>query len=183
MKTLTIIGAATTLAILAFAATAKIATYHTAPVFLIPLTWLPVFLRRKLNLHPVDYALFCLAILAHMSGARGYYQKSPLPFSFDIAVHFYFALAATFLLHRAIAFHFPLKRWQINVTVFLFMMGLAAMHEIYEYGSYLVLGEETGMLKPHTSYVFDTARDLTNNFLGTLLALIVISVARLIRDR
>src|SRR3954447_15564342 len=98
MKSLILIGTVTTIAILAFAITAKIATYHTAPVFLIPLTWLPFLLRRKLNLHPVHYALFCLAVLFHTSGARGYYQHSPFPFSFDIAVHFYFAFAVVFIL-------------------------------------------------------------------------------------
>jgi uncharacterized membrane protein YjdF len=40
-----------------------------------------------------------------------------------------------------------------------------------EYGSYLLLGEERGMLKPSTSYAFDTQRDLVNNLLGTLTAL------------
>jgi uncharacterized membrane protein YjdF len=55
---------------------------------------------------------------------------------------------------------------------FFVMMGLAAMHEIMEYMSYLILGEAKGMLKPSTSYFFDTQRDLTNNLLGTLTSLL-----------
>ena len=37
--------------------------------------------------------------------------------------------------------------------------------------------EERGMLKPNSSYVFDTARDLTNNFLGALTAVLIAGVA------
>jgi hypothetical protein len=47
-----------------------------------------------------------------------------------------------------------------------------------EYVTYLLLGEERGMLKPHTSYFFDTQRDLLNNLLGTLTALMVITIAQ-----
>jgi hypothetical protein len=42
-----------------------------------------------------------------------------------------------------------------------------------EYCSYLLLGEERGMLKPSTSYFFDTQRDLTNNLLGTITGLLI----------
>jgi hypothetical protein len=64
------------------------------------------------------------------------------------------------------------------VTTLLFLMGFGAIHEIMEYMTYLVLGEAKGMLKPQTSYVFDTARDLTNNFLGTLTALLTMWLVR-----
>ena len=178
MKPLVITGIATSALIVALAVFAKIPTYHLAPISLIPLTWLPVWLRRKLDLQPMHYLLFCVAILLHMSGALGFYQHSPFPISFDIVVHFYFAFAVAFLLHHAIAVNFPLKPWQVNVTTLLFMMGFGALHEIMEFCSYLLLGEEKGMLKPRTSYQFDTARDLTNNLLGTLLALIIIAIVR-----
>jgi uncharacterized membrane protein YjdF len=183
MKAIGIIGTTTSLAIIAFAIVATVPTYRFAPTFLIPLTWLPVIFGRRLNLHPLYYAMYCVGILLHTSGAMGYYQRSPLPFSFDIAVHFYFAFAATFLLHRAIASNFVLKRWQVSVSVLMFMMGFAALHEIMEYGSYLLLGEEKGMLKPKTSYSLDTARDLTNNLFGTLLALAIINVAAVVAAR
>ena len=41
-----------------------------------------------------------------------------------------------------------LGKWQVRATVLLFMMGFGALHEIMEYMSYLMLGEERGMLKP-----------------------------------
>jgi uncharacterized membrane protein YjdF len=64
-----------------------------------------------------------------------------------------------------------MKPWQLNVVTFMFIMGLASLHEIMEYASYLLLGEEKGMLKPSTSYFFDTQRDLLSNLLGALTAL------------
>ncbi|MEA2734492.1 MAG: hypothetical protein QOE14_943, partial [Humisphaera sp.] len=49
--------------------------------------------------------------------------------------------------------------------------------------SYLLLGEERGMLKPSTSYKFDTARDLTNNLLGTLTGLALVGLVKFFRGR
>jgi uncharacterized membrane protein YjdF len=64
----------------------------------------------------------------------------------------------------------------------LLVMGAGAIHEIVEYASYLALGEEKGMLKPSTSYFFDTQRDLLNNLLGALTAVIAGTAARMIRN-
>ena len=65
----------------------------------------------------------------------------------------------------------------------MFMMGFGALHEIMEYGTYLLLGEERGMLKPSTSYPFDTQRDLVNNLLGSLTALTVAAIVHAARRR
>jgi uncharacterized membrane protein YjdF len=177
--TLRTIGIVASVVFLVISATAKIATYRVNPVFLIPLTWLPYLVRRRLFLTPLHYVLFAVAILIHDLGAYGFYQRSPLPFSYDILVHFYFAVAVTLMLHRALAMNFPmLKFWQVNVTALLFMMGFGALHEIMEYTSYLVLGEEKGMLKPSTSYFFDTQRDLTNNLLGAIVGLVIAWMVR-----
>ena len=173
------IGGVTSVAIIVIAATAQVATYRVSPLFLIPLFWAPYLLRRKLFLHPLHYALLAAAVLLHDLGAYGFYQRSPLPFSWDILVHFYFAIPLTLILHQAIAGNFPqLRFWQSAVTSLLFMLGLGALHEIMEYGSYLLLGEEHGMLKPKTSYFLDTQRDLTNNLLGALLTLILLAATR-----
>jgi uncharacterized membrane protein YjdF len=152
---------------------ARVPTYHVSPVFLVPLLWLGYFLRERLAITPLTYATFFVAILFHDLGAYGFYQNSPLPFSYDILVHFFFAIPAVLIFRGALAHHFPmLKPWQLNVAALLFVMGIGALHEIMEYMSYLVLGEAKGMLKPTTSYFFDTQRDLTNNLLGCLTALI-----------
>ncbi|CAN5528440.1 hypothetical protein BH09PLA1_BH09PLA1_27880 [soil metagenome] len=163
--------------IITFAVLAKVSTYHLSPIFLVPLLWLGYLLRGRLAITTLTYALFLIAILLHDLGAFGFYQNSPLPFSWDILVHFFFAIPGALILHGALAHHFPqLRPWQTNVTTLLFIMGVGALHEIMEYMSYLTLGEARGMLKPTTSYFFDTQRDLTNNLLGCLTALILRSL-------
>jgi uncharacterized membrane protein YjdF len=166
--------------VLLISLTAKVPTYHINFLFLIPLACAPYLLRERLHLHlhPLHYALFIIAILLHDVGAYGLYQRSPLPFSWDILVHYFFAIPVTLIMYRALAGNFPqLRRWQVAVTSLLFMMGMGALHEIMEFMSYLLLGEEKGMLKPKTSYFFDTQRDLTNNLLGTLTALLLLGLA------
>jgi len=166
-------------------ATARVPTYRINPIFLIPLAWTPYWLRRRLHLHALHYALLIVAMLLHDVGAYGFYQKSPLPFSWDILVHYYFAIPVTLIMHRAIAMNYAsvLRPWQAAVVALAFMMAFGAIHEIMEFMTYLVLGEERGMLKPSTSYFFDTQRDLTNNLLGTLTALALAAVAGSMRRR
>ena len=170
---------------LVISATARVPTYRINPIFLIPLVCTPYWLRRRLHLHAAHYAMLIAAFLLHDVGAYGFYQHSPLPFSWDILVHYYFAIPVTLILQRAIAMNYAsvLKPWQAMVVALFFMMGFGALHEIMEYMTYLLLGEERGMLKPSTSYFFDTQRDLTNNLLGTLTALAIASAARLLRRR
>jgi uncharacterized membrane protein YjdF len=178
-RTLRLIAIVACVVFVIISATARVATYRVNPIFLIPLMWLPHLIRRRVFLHPVHYAMFAVAILLHDLGAYGFYQYSPLPFSWDILVHFYFGVVVTLMMHRAIALSYAgiLRPWQASVTTLLFMMGIGALHEIMEYMSYLLLGEEKGMLKPHTSYFFDTQRDLTNNLLGAIVALVIAAVA------
>ena len=183
-STLRFIAIAACVVFLIISATAKVPTYRVNPVFLLPLMWLPYWLRHRLFLTPAHYILFAIAILIHDLGAYGFYQRSPLPFSYDILVHYYFAVAVTIILHRALAMNFPMLRpWQVNVTALLFMMGFGALHEIMEYMSYLLLGEQKGMLKPSTSYFFDTQRDLTNNLLGAMTALAIVLVFSRLQGR
>ena len=168
-------------AVVVIAFLAKVPTYRVAPAFLLPILWAPVLLRRRLHLHPFHYALLAIAVLLHCMGAFGYYQRQVLGRSFDIYVHFYFAFAGTFLVERFVSRTVPVGTWVTRAMTLLFMMGFGAIHELGEYVSYLVLGEERGMLKPSTSYFFDTQRDLLNNLLGTLTALLLIGLARVMR--
>ena len=177
------IGAIASIALIVIAVLAKIPTYHAAPLFLVPVVWIIFALRRRLKIAPIHYALLCSGILLHMVGAFGWYQQSPLPFSFDIAVHYWFAVVITLAMYRVLQENFPLRTWHLNVISLMFMMGLGAIHEIMEYCSYLLLGEEKGMLKPKTMYFFDTQRDLTNNLLGALTALAIIAIARAMRPK
>jgi uncharacterized membrane protein YjdF len=179
------LACAASLIFLVISATARVPTYRINPIFLIPLAWSPYWLRRRLHLYWAHYALLIVAFLLHDVGAYGFYQHSPLPFSWDILVHYYFAIPVTLIMHRAIAVGYAtvLRPWQAMLVALLFMMGMGAIHEIMEYMTYLVLGEERGMLKPSTSYFFDTQRDLTNNLLGTLTALMLATIARSLSRR
>ncbi len=167
------------------AATAQVPTYRVNPIFFIPAAWAPYWLRRRLHLHALHYALLIVAILLHDLGAYGWYQRSPLPLSWDILVHYYFAIPITLILHRALAMNYAsvLRPWQAAVVALMFMMGTGALHEIMEFLTYLVLGEERGMLKPSTSYFLDTQRDLTNNLLGTLTALLLAGIGAMVSRR
>ncbi len=172
-----IVGIVASVLILIIAATARMPTYRVAPLFLIPILWLPCVFRRALGLTPALFALFASAMVFHDLGAYGYYQVNPwfLPWRpFDNYVHFWFGVVGTLILRRALEHHFGafVKPWQLNVTTLLFVMGMGALHEIMEYMSYLILGEGKSMLRPSVMYFFDTQRDLTNNLLGATTALV-----------
>jgi uncharacterized membrane protein YjdF len=171
-----VIGAIGSVVVIVFALLARVPTYRLAPLFLLPLIWGVFVLRKRIDLHPFGYAMCVAAILLHNLGAFGFYQKWPLPFSFDIAVHFFFAFAVSFVLHRALRSTLHLRPIHVKAMTLMFIMGGGALHEVMEYGSFLLLGEQHGMLKPATSYFFDTQRDLLNNLLGVGLALVLITV-------
>ena len=179
-----VIAIASSVGIVVLAFVGQVPTYRVAPTFLLPLLWLVYFIRQRLHLHPVHYALFALALLLHMLGTFGFYQRSFLGLSFDIYVHFYFAIPVALILERWLRKSLlPGRTWWPRVAALMFMMGFGALHEIMEYGTYLLLGEERGMLKPSTSYPFDTQRDLVNNLLGSLTALTVAAIVHAARQR
>src|SRR5690348_8978856 len=97
-RALIAVAIAVSVLVVLIAATARVPTYRVNPVFLVPLAWVPYYFRRGLHLTLIPYVLFGLAILLHDLGAYGFYQHSPLPFSFDIAVHYFFAIPCTVIL-------------------------------------------------------------------------------------
>lgn len=161
---------------------AKLPGYKVAPIFLIPILWAGYFLRRKLHLHPLHYLLFAIALLLHDLGAYGFYQQSPLPHSYDIYVHSYFGFVGALILHRTLTHHLRWSRWLLALVTLLFVMGAGGIHEVIEYMSTLVLGEERGMIKT-TGYRFDTERDLLDNFCGCCAALLLITLYHLFRGQ
>ena len=177
MNPFVLIAAVSSVIFIVLAIVARVPTYRVAPVFLVPVVWGMVLLRRRLHLHPAHFFLFALALVLHDLGAFGFYQRSFFGVSFDVYVHFYFAFAAALLVHRFLAKSLPLRGWPLRAAVVICIMGFGGVHEVMEYGTYLALPAEQAMLKT-TSYSFDTSRDLTSNFVGVLLALVVIEVAR-----
>ena len=158
-------------------------TYRMAPFFLVPLVWLPYFLRRRLHLHPLHYALFVLAILSHNLGAMGWYQKSPLPGSFDVYVHFYFGVVGGLLVYRLLQKTLPLAGFALCLGAVLLVLGAGAIHELVEWASTLALGPERGMLKTPAQgvYLFDTQRDMFNNLAGATLAVVAYALSQRVR--
>lgn len=151
-------------------------TYRFAFLFLVPLLWLPWYFRRPLALHPAHYAVFASFVLFHDLGVFGSYRKSFFGLQFDVYVHFYFGLAAGFIVRRAFQARFGWKGPWLVVSVALFILGMGAVHELVECGTTIVLGKEKGMLKLDPNDPYDTQKDLMNNLLGALLATAISSV-------
>jgi uncharacterized membrane protein YjdF len=178
-----IVGAAATAGVIAFAVAAKPGSnYRIAPVFLVPLVWVPYLLRRPLHLHPLHYLLFVAAVLLHNLGALGMYQRGVLGVSFDVYVHLYFGLVGGLLVHRYVEASVPLRPWQLRVGVVLLVLGMGATHELIEWASTLVLGGERGMLKTHGVYQFDTQRDMFSNLVGAILTEVLYTLVGRRRD-
>src|SRR6185503_7933125 len=71
-------------------------TYRYSFMFLAPMAWGIYFLRRRLLLHPVHYALLCSALLLHNLCVFGFYRREFFGLSFDTYVHFYFGFCCAF---------------------------------------------------------------------------------------
>jgi uncharacterized membrane protein YjdF len=174
---LRLVGLAGSVAVIAFALfVAKPgSTYRVAPLFLVPIVWLPYLFRGSLRLHPLHYVLFIVAILLHNLGAMGWYLKGPLPFSFDILVHFYFGVVGGLLVYRMLQQSLPLRGWTLGLMTVLLVLGAGAVHEEVEWFSTLLLGPEKGMLKTPAQgvYIFDTQRDMFNDLAGSILAVVI----------
>ena len=153
-------------------------TYKFSFLFLSALLWGMYALRRKFVLHPLHFGLLASALLLHNLGAFGCYQQHYFSLEFDYYVHFYFGLVGGLILYRAFYHHFQLSGWKLGVAVVIFILGIGAIHELIEYASSLAMGPERGMLKYLQNDPFDTQKDLLNNLLGALLAVIGYSFAR-----
>jgi uncharacterized membrane protein YjdF len=152
--------------------------YRYSALFLVPIAWAPYFLRRRLRLHPLHYALFAVALLLHNLGAFGYYQRGFFGLSFDIYVHFYFGLVGALMLHRYLEHAVVLRPSQLRVATVLLILGMGAIHELVEWASTLALGPEHGMLKTQGVYQFDTQRDMFDNLLGATVAVVLYAWSR-----
>ncbi len=178
MNIFKIIAAFTTLTILVFGFLGHgPATYRVAIVFLGPLLWGVYALRRQWHIHPVHYAIFAGALLLHDLGAFGTYGKFYFNLEFDTYVHFAFGLAGGLIVARALEYNFALQGWRLWVGTILLILGVGAIHEIMEVASTLVLGER-GMFKLNDPDKFDTQKDLANNLLGCIAALMLSRAGR-----
>jgi uncharacterized membrane protein YjdF len=158
-------------------------TYKFSFAILGPILWLIYFLRHRLALHPLHFALFGTALLLHNLGALGYYRREFFGMEFDLFVHFYFGFVAGFVLYRALGRFFKLAGWRLWVAVALLTLGIGGVHELIEWSTTLAMGPERGMLKIDPHDPFDTQKDLANNLAGALLAVAFYALARKLRPR
>lgn len=151
-------------------------TYRYAFLFLGPILWAVYFFRNQLALSPVHFAILALAFVIHNLGAFGTYGKFYFNLEFDTYVHYFFGFAGGFVAARAILVNLGFTGWKLWFGTVLIIMGIGALHELMEYASTLMLGGEKGMLKTNDPDKFDTQKDLGNNLLGTLTALLIFNL-------
>ncbi|MDX1952484.1 MAG: DUF2238 domain-containing protein [Verrucomicrobiota bacterium] len=152
-------------------------TYRFAIFFLAPFLWSIYWVRHRLHLHPFHFGLLAAAFILHNLGAYGFYKQKFAGIEFDAYVHYYFGVAGGFIVARALWKEFGFTGWKLWVGAILLILGIGGIHELIEYASTLVLGPEKGMLKINDPDKFDTQKDLLNNLLGTLTALLLYTVA------
>ena len=148
-------------------------TYRWSFLFLLPLVWAVYFWRERLALLPSHFAAFALAIIIHDLGTFGFYKKVFLGLRFDSYVHFMFGLVAGLILFHAAGEKLPLSRKLLAFAVPIFVLGIGGIHEMFECFTTILLGPERGMLKLHPDQPFDTQKDLMNNFLGAIVAVLI----------
>jgi len=158
-------------------------TYKFSFAILGAILWLVYFLRHRLALHPLHFALFATALLLHNLGALGYYRREFFGIEFDLFVHFYFGFVAGFVLYRALGRFYKLAGWRLWLAVALLTLGIGGVHELVEWSTTLVMGPERGMLKLDPHDPFDTQKDLANNVAGALLAAVVYAGVRKVNKR
>ncbi len=133
---------------------------------------------KKILLHPLHFGFFATALLLHNLGAFGCYNQYYLNLEFDFYVHFFFGFVGGLILRRAFRHNFNLTSWKLWIAVVIFILGVGAIHELIEYASSLLMGPEKGMLKYYQNDIFDTQKDLLNNMLGALTALVSYTFVR-----
>lgn len=149
-----------------------IAKYRWSFVFLVPLTWIAVALRRRLALTPVLFGLFVLAILLHDLGAFGWYQRSVLGLQYDWCVHTFFGFVGGLGIARALELRAGLGGKALALVTVLVVTGLGGLHEIMEAASTMA-SPEYGMLYIGADNPFDTQEDMLCNVIGSSVAVLV----------
>lgn len=148
-------------------------TYRWSFLLLLPLVWGVYFWRDRLALLPWHFAAFCVAIIIHDLGTFGFYKKIFFGLRFDSYVHFMFGFVAGLILFHAAGQKLPLSRKLLAFAIPIFILGIGGIHEMFECLTTILLGPERGMLKLHPDQPFDTQKDLMNNFLGAIVAVLI----------
>ena len=166
-----VIACLSTLVLVGISFAGTLAKYRWSALSLVPLVWIVFWLRARLLLRPLHYALFVVAVLAHDMGAFGWYQRRVGPLQFDWLVHFFFGVVGGLIVARLLRLRFGARGLSLGLLTVLVVTGVGGVHEIMEAGSTAILGAEHGMLHVGPEDPYDTQQDMLNNVLGCCLAL------------
>ena len=128
--------------------------------------------RSLLHLDIVLFILFSIFLLVHCLGLFDAYLLYPLGIEYDYWVHGYFGLVSGLIIFKWMNLY--LKNTHINaVLIFtlLFVLGISALHELYEYAGALLLGSGEGVLFIGAGDLdqWDTQKDMLNNVIGAVV--------------
>ena len=144
-------------------------------IFLILILWVIYFLRSRINLHPLHFAMLAFFLLAHFLGMFQLYQTYPLRLEYDYWVHGYFGFVSALIVFRAYHFYRLYSPAFIVLATLVVILGFSAFHEIFEYVGAITVGEGEGVLFIGAGDVdeWDTQKDMVNNVIGALIGLTV----------
>jgi uncharacterized membrane protein YjdF len=150
-----------------------VAKYRWSFVFLVPVVWIVVALRRRLSLRPAVFALFSIALVLHDLGAFSWYQRKVAGLQYDWYVHTFFGFVGGLIVARTLHVRVGLGGRVLAPLTVLVVTGFGGLHEIMEAASTMVLGTEYGMLVTGADNPLDTQEDLLCNVVGSSVAVVV----------
>lgn len=150
-----------------------VAKYRYSFLFLVPIVWIGVALRRRLALRPVLFGLFALALVLHDLGAFGWYQRKVLGLQYDWYVHTFFGFVGGLIVARILQVRIGLGGRALAPLAVLVVTGFGGIHEIIEAASTMALGTDYGMLVTGADNPYDTQEDLLCNVVGSSVAVVV----------
>ena len=192
---LTILGALCFLTLAGIATTETPTYIADSAVFLVLLILLHItYSHWKLN--PIIYTAVILSLILHVSGVFGWYNKSPVPISWDHVTHFaaifsftllFFQYARQYMDHK-----FSRKNFTFMFLVLLGGLGVGSIIETAEFTGFMIFGFGEGgfLFGAGDSYggvqnitetdlnvvgggYFNTMYDLLWNALGAVAAIIL----------
>ncbi len=133
-------------------------------------------IRHALYLYELHYFLFAVFLLIHCIGLYDLYMLYPLSIEYDYWVHGYFGFVSSLIILRWMRSYLANLTYQVMLLfVILFVLGISALHELYEYFGALILGKGEGVLFIGAGDLdqWDTQKDMLNNMLGAILGIII----------
>ncbi len=147
-------------------------------IYDIPMCMLLLYLayryRDAIHLNHWHYFLFSLFLLAHCVGLYDAYLLYPFGIEYDYFVHGYFGLVASLIILRWMTLSYNTIDYKILVLFALFfVLGISALHELYEFLGAVLLGKGEGVLFIGAGDLdpWDTQKDMLNNLLGALMGI------------